>query len=170
MENSYQYQTPLGAVTLSSNGSALTGLWFTDRPHTDSKLFRPIADYVEDPILREAVLWLDAYWQKRRPSPTALPIVLEGSDFQKKVWQLLLQIPYGSCVSYGELKQEYCAASGSTAMSAQAIGGAVARNPVSIIVPCHRVIGSNGSMTGYSGGIQRKIALLSHEGFPIPCA
>lgn len=101
---------------------------------------------------------------KERPSPSDLPISFKGSAFQNKIWQLLLQIPYGNCTTYRELAQQYCAAEGLSSMSAQAVGGAVSRNPISIIVPCHRVIGANGAMTGYAGGIGRKTALLAHEG------
>ena len=168
MNYSYQYQTPIGPVILASNGTALTGLWFPGQKYDGSQLCQPITCSRADPVLQAAVLWLDAYWQKKIPSPSDLPLAFSSSDFRRKVWQLLLQIPYGSCVTYGELAQQYCADTGIPAMSAQAIGGAVGRNPISIIVPCHRVIGANGALTGYAGGIDRKIVLLSHECFPSP--
>ena len=163
MDYSIQYQTPIGQVTLASNTHALTGLWFSGQKYDNSKYCYPLPSVDADPVLRAAVQWLDAYWQKRMPSPSDIPIAFHGSDFRIKIWQLLLQIPYGSCITYGELAQQYCVETGSPAMSAQAVGSAVGRNPISIIIPCHRVIGSKGSMTGYAGGIDRKIALLSHE-------
>lgn len=168
MNYSYPHQTPLGPVTLASDGTSLTGLWFPGQKHDGTNLCIPVSDNAAFPVFREAGLWLDAYWQKKMPSPADLPIAMLGTAFQVKIWQLLLQIPYGSCTTYKELAQAYCAAQGVQAMSAQAVGGAVGRNPVSIIIPCHRVIGSQGALTGYAGGIARKTVLLTHEGFLLP--
>ena len=165
MNYSYPYQTPLGPVTVASNGITLTGLWFPGQKYDGSHLCFAVSEITDFPIFRETVQWLDAYWEKKQPSPSDLPISFSGSVFQNKIWQLLLQIPYGNCIAYHELAQQYCAAEGLTSMSAQAVGGAVGKNPISIIVPCHRVIGAHGAMTGYAGGIGRKTALLAHEGF-----
>ena len=165
MDYTTQYQSPLGMITLASDGQALTGLWFSGQKYDCSNLQQPVHDGTELPVLQESVKWLDAYWRGEAPSPTLIPISFKGTAFQKKVWRLLLQIPYGSCITYGELAKRYAAAEGIPSMSAQAVGNAISRNPISILVPCHRVIGTGGNITGYAGGISRKTALLCHEGF-----
>ena len=114
-------------------------------------------------VLRQTELWLDAYFRGDNP-PAGIPLALEGTDFQKQIWNLLLTIPYGQIRSYGALARDAAALLGKQRMSAQAVGQAVSRNPVSILIPCHRVVGSDGSLTGYAGGLDRKIWLLNHEG------
>ncbi|MCI9156887.1 MAG: methylated-DNA--[protein]-cysteine S-methyltransferase, partial [Lawsonibacter sp.] len=109
-------------------------------------------------------LWLDRYFAGERPAISELPLAPIGSEFRKEVWQVLCEIPYGETTTYGEISQKIAARRGLERMSAQAVGGAVGHNPISIIVPCHRVVGSNGSLTGYAGGLQKKIKLLTHEG------
>ncbi len=153
------YSSPLGRMTLSSDGVALTGAWFDDQKHFALGL-SPEAVERDLPIFTDTVRWLDVYFSGREPE--FMPAVSFGSVglFRRAVWELLRAIPYGETVTYGSLAKQLAR----PRMSAQAIGGAVGRNPISIIVPCHRVVGSNGSLTGYAGGIQRKLALLKLEG------
>ena len=144
-------ETPLGTVTLASDGEALTGLYFEGQAH------RPDLEgnYTEAPVFVETRAWLSDYFSGRIPQ-SAPKLHLFGTPFQKRVWDALLSIPYGQTVSYASLAARLNS-------SARAVGGAVGRNPVSLIVPCHRVIGSRGELTGYAGGIAKKAALLALE-------
>ena len=156
------YQSPLGGITISSDGSALTGLWFDGQKYFASTLG---ADYKEKnlPVFTEAKRWLDIYFSGKEPDFTP-PLSLNGSAFRMAVWQILQSIPYGQTITYGDIAKQLAAQTGKAKMSAQAVGGAVGRNPISIIVPCHRVIGAGGSLTGYAGGIDKKVLLLELEG------
>lgn len=156
------YKSPLGGITMASDGTALTGLWFNGQKYFAEGLTETAAAKTL-PVFDEAVRWLDIYFGGRRPDFTP-PLNLEGTAFRKEVWQLLLQIPYGETTTYGELAAQLAAKHGQKRMSAQAIGGAVGHNPISIIIPCHRVTGTNGSLTGYAGGLDKKLALLKLEG------
>ena len=149
--------TPLGGVTLASDGEALTGLWFDGQKYFGSTLG---AQYEERslPVFAEAERWLEIYFNGRDPGFIP-PLSLRGTPFRRAVWELLLTIPYGHTITYGAL----AAALGAQNGSARAVGGAVGRNPVSLIVPCHRVIGAGGALTGYAGGVERKARLLSLE-------
>ena len=147
---------------MASNGNALTGLWFDGQKYFAEGLAETAAAKTL-PVFDEAVRWLDIYFAGRRPDFTP-PLNLKGTAFRKKVWQLLLQIPYGQTTTYGELAAQLAAHRGLKQMSAQAVGGAVGHNPISIIVPCHRVVGTGGSLTGYAGGLAKKQALLKLEG------
>ncbi len=160
MKYTRNINTPLGPVTLASDGKALCGLWFDGQKY----YARGLGEREERdlPVLRSAEGWLKAYFEGIDPGP-APALSLEGSAFQKAVWNLLLGIPAGTTVSYGDLAEKLAALTGRP-VSAQAVGGAVGRNPVSIIVPCHRVVGRSGSLTGYAGGLERKLALLKLEG------
>ena len=152
--------SPLGEILLASNGEAITGLWFSDR--------RSPEGLVRDdslPIFSLTRTWLDRYWAGEAPAPAEIPISLSGTSFALAVWEELKTMPYGKTISYGEIARRLAPKSPSGKMSAQAVGGAVGRNPISIIVPCHRVIGSGGKMVGYDGGLHRKTALLKLEGF-----
>ena len=159
------YQSPLGGITISSDGSALTGLWFDGQKYFASTLG---ADYKENdlPVFAEAKRWLDIYFSGREPSFTP-QLSLNGSAFRMAVWQILQSIPYGQTITYGDIARQLAAQQGKTKMSAQAVGGAVGHNPISIIVPCHRVVGAGGSLTGYAGGIDKKVQLLELEGIDI---
>ena len=156
------YKSPLGGITMASDGTALTGLWFDGQKYFAEGI-EPDAEEKKLPVFDETVRWLDIYFSDRRPDFTP-PLNLEGTAFRKEVWQLLLQIPYGETTTYGELAAQLAAHRGLKQMSAQAVGGAVGHNPISIIVPCHRVVGTGGSLTGYAGGLAKKLALLKLEG------
>ena len=147
---------------MASDGTALTGLWFDGQKYFAEGLAETAAAK-KLPVFNEAVRWLDIYFGGRRPDFTPL-LNLEGTAFRKEVWQLLLQIPYGQTTTYGKLAAQLAAHNGLKRMSAQAVGGAVGHNPISIIVPCHRVVGTGGSLTGYAGGLAKKLALLKLEG------
>ena len=154
------YDSPLGPMTLASRGDAIVGLWFRGQKH--ERLGLGMAARGSEPVLDEAVSWLDAYFAGLDPGaiPATMP---SGTTFQKAVWKALRLIPYGETVTYGHLAAEVGRTLGRRT-SARAVGGAVARNPVSILIPCHRVVGASGSLTGYAGGIERKVALLTLEG------
>lgn len=158
------YDSPLGGMLLSADDEGLTGLWFDGQKYFAYGLAEPEAcEEQENSILTEAKRWLDIYFSGKEPD-FDLPISLSGTDFQKKVWGILCTIPYGKTMTYGQIAAQLAAEQDAAHMSAQAVGGAVGHNPLSIIVPCHRVVGANGSLTGYAGGIDRKIKLLTLEG------
>lgn len=154
--------SPLGELLLACDDTGLTGLWFRGGKYCALGLGREHEER-QTPVFAQAKRWLDIYFSGREPDFMP-PIHLMGTPFQLAVWGILRRIPYGRTVSYGEIAAEVAAERGLARMSAQAVGGAVGRNPVSIMVPCHRVVGVNGSLTGYAGGLERKIALLSGEG------
>ena len=162
MDLTARYFSPLGGVTLASDGEALTGLWF-DGQRGFPELLPPERAGEAPPVFAEADRWLDTYFRGTAPDFTP-PLHLRGTDFQLLVWELLLAIPYGQTATYGDLAAEAARRMGVSRMSAQAVGGAVGCNPISVIVPCHRVIGASGSLTGYAGGLERKARLLSLEG------
>lgn len=145
--------SPLGNILLSADEIGLTGLWFEGEKYYADALPREHIER-ETPILMDTKRWLDVYFTGREPDFTP-PLHPTGSPFRQTVWQLLLEIPYGQTTTYGALLGD--------GASARAVGGAVGRNPISIIVPCHRVIGADGSLTGYAGGVDRKIRLLALE-------
>lgn len=154
------YDSPLGPMTIAARGGALVGLWFRGQKYDRRGLGEATRE--SDPVLDEAASWLDAYFAGRGPGevPALAP---SGTSFQKAVWQALRRIPYGQTATYGQVASEVGRMLGRRT-SARAVGGAVARNPISVIVPCHRVVGASGSLTGYAGGIERKVALLTLEG------
>jgi len=147
---------------MAGDGEALTGLWFDGQKYFACSL---AADSRESelPVFLETRRWLDLYFGGSEPGFTPR-LKLSGTDFRKSVWNILLKIPYGRTMSYGQIAELIAEGKGIAKMSAQAVGGAVGHNPVSIIVPCHRVIGSDGSLTGYAGGLDKKKWLLTHEG------
>ena len=155
------YKSPLGNMLLAADEIGLTGLWFEEQKYFANTL--PMEQILkETPILAEAKHWLDLYFSGEEPTFVP-PLHPAGSDFRKAVWQILLQIPYGKTMTYGEIAREIAKIRNVSHMSAQAVGGAVGHNAISIIIPCHRVVGTNGSLTGYAGGIDKKIALLELE-------
>lgn len=155
------YASPLGGILLAANDIGLTGLWFDGQKYYADNL---PAEHIEreTPILTDAKRWLDVYFTGNEPDFKP-PLHIVGSAFRQAVWELLLQIPYGQTVTYGELARQLAEKQGVEHMSAQAVGGAVGHNPISLIIPCHRVVGTSGSLTGYAGGIDKKIMLLELE-------
>ena len=155
------YQSPLGNILLAADETGLTGLWFEGQKYYAKGLN---ADVKEEnlPVFEKTKHWLDIYFSGSKPDFTP-PLHLVGTDFQEDVWEILLKIPYGHTTTYSGIAEKVAGKRGLKNMSAQAVGGAVGRNPISIIVPCHRVIASNGSMTGYAGGIDKKLYLLEIE-------
>ncbi len=162
-ENFCRIPSPLGEITLAGAGDALTGLWFAGQAYFAATL---PADACEGelPVFDETRRWLDCYFSGGLPSfcPKLAP---QGSAFRRAVWDILLQIPRGSVMTYGAIAARLSKQEGGNPTSARAVGGAVAHNPISILIPCHRVIGANGSLTGYAGGLERKTALLRLEGY-----
>jgi methylated-DNA-[protein]-cysteine S-methyltransferase len=149
--------SPIGPMTALATARGIAGLWFDDQTHHPGALDAPIDAH--NPFIQSIQAWLGAYWAGQDPSPNEVPLDLHGTLFQRAVWAALLTIPLGRTRSYGEV----AAMVGHGAVP-RATGTAVGRNPVSILVPCHRVIGKNGSLTGYAGGLPRKEHLLQHEG------
>ena len=156
MEYTAHYDSPLGGITLASDGEALTGLWFNGQKHFGSTLGSLASFPAQLPVFDETCRWLNVYFSGCEPDFTP-SLLLKGTVFQRRVWKSLLAIPYGQTVTYGELARRL------DCRSAQAVGGAVGRNPISLIIPCHRVVGADGSLTGYAGGLDRKRALLELE-------
>ena len=160
------YPTPLGTVLVTAKPTEINGLWFTERQRHQpaEELIKGWTEASDLPLLEATKDWLDAYFAGSKPV-VDLPLELAGSPFQQAVWRFLIDIPYGSTSTYRELALLVQASQQrQRPPAAQAIGGAVGRNPISLIVPCHRVIGSNGSLVGYGGGLDRKLALLKLEG------
>lgn len=162
MEYIYHYDSPLGGITLASDGEALTGLWFDGQKYFADCLDKEyeIADL---PIFGDAKRWLDIYFSGSEPDFTPA-LNMKTTPFRKAVWEVMLSIPYGKTMTYGEIAAEIAHRRGLESMSAQAVGGAVGHNSISLIIPCHRVVGTNGSLTGYAGGLDRKTVLLKLEG------
>lgn len=158
------YDSPLGRLTVAGDERNIVGLWLAHQRFYMDVLQGKECEEKETEVIRLAKRWLDRYFDGEKPEISELPIKFIGSGFRVLVWQMLAEIPYGKVITYGDLAKRIAEKRGIKAMSAQAVGGAVGRNPISIIVPCHRVIGSNGSMVGYSGGVSAKIKLLKLEG------
>ena len=157
--------TPIGPLTALATAKGIAGLWFDDQTHHPGALDAPID--ARHPHIVAMQRWLDAYWAGHDPSPREVVLDLHGTPFQRAVWKALLAIPLGRTKSYGEIALQIgdgAAPRANAGTAPRAVGAAVGRNPVSILVPCHRVIGANGSLTGYAGGLPRKEKLLQHEG------
>lgn len=161
MTYTYTYKSILGNITLAGNENALTGLWFDGQKYFGSTLPEEYAEK-KLPVFAETTRWLDIYFSGKDPGFIP-PLSFSASPFREMVWKILLSIPYGQAMTYGAIADKIAAEKGIAKMSAQAAGGAVGHNPISIIVPCHRVVGTNGSLTGYAGGMDRKIKLLELE-------
>lgn len=161
MQYTSRYKSPLGDILLAADDTGLTGLWFEgqkyfalylDNEHEEREL--PVFDTVKK--------WLDIYFSGKEPDFKP-PLHFTGTEFQNGVWGILYDVPYGQTTTYGDIAKQLAAVKGTAGMSAHAVGGAIGRNQISVIVPCHRVVGSNGSLTGYAGGLDKKIALLKLE-------
>ncbi len=157
----YHYDSPMGGVTVSSNGKRLTGLWFDGQKYFGDTTSKECEER-SLPIFEQTARWLDIYFGGREPDFTP-PLSIETTPFRKNVWEIMLAIPYGKTMTYGQIAEKIAKQRGIDKMSAQAVGGAVGHNSISIIIPCHRVVGKNGSLTGYAGGIDKKICLLELE-------
>ena len=164
MEYTRTYTTPIGPVLLASNGTGLTGLWIAGQKYEKATLGAQWEEKPDLPVLVAAADWLDRYFAGKRPESSELLLAPLGGEFRQGVWEILCQIPYGQLTTYGDIAKKIAEKMNRETMSAQAVGGAVGHNPISIIIPCHRVVGAAGSLTGYAGGIDKKIWLLKHEG------
>lgn len=162
MKYIHYHDTPLGKILLSADEIGLTGLWFEGQKHYALSLEKTCIEK-NLPIFEDTKRWLSLYFSGKMPD-FEIPFHFVGTDFQKEVWEILLTIPYGQTMTYGEIAKKIATGRGIGQMSAQAVGGAVGRNNISILVPCHRVIGSNGQLTGFAGGIEKKEYLLRLEG------
>ena len=159
MNYTYHYSSPFGGITLTSDGKYLTGLCF-DRQEYNTSNNKHKEKLL--PIFKQTVWWLDIYFSGKDPKFTP-PLKMQTTPFRKQVWEIMLKIPYGQTITYGEIAAKIAKQNGLKKMSAQAVGCAVGHNAIPIIIPCHRVIGSDGSLTGYSAGISKKIKLLELE-------
>ena len=158
------WQSPVGALTLAGDGEQLIGLWIAGQKYHGENLPEDTESRDDTPVFRLAKDWLVRYFAGEKPSPACLPLAPVGSEFRQQVWEILKGIPYGEVAAYGEIGRILAEKAGKESVSARAVGGAVGHNPISIIIPCHRVVGANGSLTGYAGGLQTKGWLLEFEG------
>lgn len=157
------YLSPIGKLLLASDGIFLTGLWIEGQKYYLNVETDKLIQNDGLAIFKKTKVWLDCYFNGDKVSSTDILIKLNGTSFQKEVWEILQHIPYGTTITYSAIAKEIAKRKGINQMSAQAVGNAVGHNPISIIVPCHRVVGENGSLTGYAGGIDKKIKLLELE-------
>lgn len=164
MMYSTHYSSPLGSIMLASDGDNLVGLWLEGQKYFAATVAEEITERPDLPVFAATQDWLDRYFTGQRPAISDVPLAPEGGAFRKAVWDILCKIPYGEVTTYGEIAKKMAAQMNKVSMSAQAVGGAVGHNPISIIIPCHRVVGANGSLTGYAGGIDKKVKLLELEG------
>ncbi len=155
------YDSPLGKMRLAEDETGLCGVWFEGQKYFED-IWDNLYEEKETAVLQKAKRWLDIYFSGKEPD-FQIPLHLKGTEFQMKVWGILSTIPYGKTITYGEIAREIAEQCGENCVAAQAVGGAIGRNRIAIIVPCHRVIGSDGSLTGYAGGVDRKKALLQLE-------
>ena len=161
MDYTHHYISPLGGITMASDGEYLTGLWFDGQKYFADTLSVQREEKDLD-VFRRTDNWLDIYFSGKEPNFTP-PLRMKGTEFRQEVWQILLTIPFGKTMTYGAIAKILAARCGANAMSAQAVGGAVGHNPISLIIPCHRVVGTNGALTGYAGGLEKKAWLLDME-------
>ena len=161
MEYTSHYDSPLGGITLASDGEALIGLWFDGQKYFAEAL-GPERTEKDLPVFEQAKRWLDRYFSGQKPDFTP-PLRMKTTPFRKAVWEILLTVPYGETISYGEIARRIAGQRGVESMSAQAVGGAVGHNAISLMIPCHRVVGTNGNLTGYAAGMERKAKLLTME-------
>lgn len=164
MDYTSHYDSPLGGITMASDGTALVGLWFDGQKYFADTLDKSHREEHDLEVFAETRRWLDTYFCGKEPQFTP-SLVMRASEFRKEVWEQMLAIPYGHTMTYGDIARRIAKNRGLQTMSAQAVGGAVGHNSISLIIPCHRVIGANGSLTGYAGGIDKKKRLLQMEGF-----
>ncbi len=154
--------TPIGNITLCSDGKSIAGLWIENQKYFAQTAKEEMIENADLAVFERAIDWLNRYFAGEMPDISEIPLSPEGSEFRKAVWKVLCAIPYAKVTTYGEIARKISAETGKKT-SARAVGGAVGHNPISIIIPCHRVIGANGNLTGYAGGIGLKVRLLEHE-------
>lgn len=164
MYYSTSYLSPLGAITIASDGENIIGLWIEGQKYFGGTISESMIENNDLNIFVAAKKWLDRYFAGEKPKISELQLAPNGGEFRKLVWDILCDIPYGETITYGEIAKKVAFKMNKKSMSSQAVGGAVGHNPISIIIPCHRVLGANGNLTGYAGGIDKKIKLLEHEG------
>ena len=157
------YSSPLGDILLASKNNELVGLWFKDQKYFLGPIKEKTKEKNNEEIFLKTKNWLDRYFKGEQPNIKELSLNPIGSDFRKEVWKILCEIPYGKTIAYKEIADKIAKEKGIKSMSAQAVGGAVGHNPISIIIPCHRVVGTNGNLTGYAGGLDKKEYLLKLE-------
>ncbi len=162
MINIKHYASPIGDILLASQNKKLIGAWFEGQKYYLANVSEEIMEK-DDETLIQAEKWLDSYFNGKKPLINELDLDPIGTDFRKEVWEILCEIPYGKTISYKDIADRIAKKRGIEKMSAQAVGGAVGHNPISIIIPCHRVVASNGELTGYAAGIDKKKFLLKHE-------
>lgn len=159
-----KYESPVGLLTLASDGENLVGLWIEGQKYFGATVSEEMERKDDLKVFQNAKDWMKRYFDGEKPAVSELPLRPAGSEFRQSVWKILCDIPYGEVITYGDIAKKMALDMGRDKMSAQAVGGAVSHNPISIIIPCHRVVGANGSLTGYAGGIDVKAKLLEHEG------
>jgi methylated-DNA-[protein]-cysteine S-methyltransferase len=164
MYYSTTYPSPVGLITLARDGGNLTGLWIAGQKYHGDTIYEARIEKSNMPVFTAAKRWLNRYFAGKKPAISELPLAPLGGTFRQGVWAILCEIPYGKVITYSSIAKKMAAKMNKERMSSQAVGGAVGHNPISIIIPCHRVVGSNGSLTGYAGGIQTKVKLLEMEG------
>lgn len=157
------YNSPHGKILLVGKSNKLVGLWLEGQKHYLGKIKDDLILNDEEPILIRTKLWLDDYFNEKKPDVNRIELDLIGTDFQKMVWEEILRIPYGKVITYKEIANNIAKKMNEKNAPFRAVGSTVGKNPISIIIPCHRVIGSNGKLTGYAGGLDKKIKLLEHE-------
>ena len=162
MEYKVNYDSPLGRMLLAADEEGLTGVWFEGQKYYARGLEQNQEEHENKPLLADAKRWLDLYFSGKEPEFN-LPLNPKGTEFQREVWEILRTIPYGKTMTYGEIATQIAEKRGIARMSAQAVGGAVGHNPIAIFIPCHRVVGADGSLTGYAAGVERKAVLLRLE-------
>jgi methylated-DNA-[protein]-cysteine S-methyltransferase len=161
------YQSPIGAITLACDGDNLIGLWNEGQKYHGDTIFKDMVEKNDMPVFDNTKKWLDSYFAGEKPDISELPLAPRGGEFRQEVWSILCEIPYGEVITYGDIAKKMAEKMNKKSMSSQAVGGAVGHNPISIIIPCHRVVGSTGSLTGYAGGVGTKVKLLELEGVDI---
>ena len=161
---SMRYSSPVGPLMMACKGESLVGLWLEGQKYFGDTVEEEMMENYNLPAFTAAKDWLDKYFAGQKPAISDLSLAPNGGAFRAAVWDILCEIPYGEVTTYGEIAKKMAAKMNKASMSSQAVGGAVGHNPISIIIPCHRVVGANGSLTGYAGGLDKKIKLLEHEG------
>ena len=157
------YKSIFCTLTICSDGMSVVGLWTENQKYFAAGIKESMTQKADLDIFNKTKFWLDQYFSRKQPKILDIPLSPQGSEFQQAVWKLLCEIPYGETTTYGQIAQKLAKQLQKTKISPRAVGNAISRNPISIIIPCHRVIGANGSLTGYAGGINLKKKLLELE-------